>query len=111
MVKGFWAKSETEYLGFIDGSGNVRTPLSKVATVKNWALAENAKNMLSILSLSVRFIVNSFTIFADCSVPWTDLCRKSLPGRLVYSDTTRVVFETLKARMISAPELLIPKSG
>ena len=26
-------------------------------------------------------------------------------------DATRVAFETLKARMISAPELLIPKSG
>jgi hypothetical protein len=29
----------------------------------------------------------------------------------VYCDATRVAFETLKARMISAPVLLIPKSG
>ena len=38
------------------------------------------------------------------------MCRKSLPGRVVYSDTTRVAFETLKAIMISAHVHLIPKS-
>ena len=49
--------------------------------------------------------------FADCSAPLTDLCRKSLPGRVVHSDATRAAFETLKARMSYAPVLLIPKSG
>ena len=28
-----------------------------------------------------------------------------------HSDTTRIAFKTLKARMTSAPMLLIPKSG
>ena len=41
----------------------------------------------------------------------TDLCRKSLPRRVVHSDTTTAAFETLKARIIFAPVLLIPKSG
>ena len=49
--------------------------------------------------------------FAVCSAPLTDLCRQFLPGRVVHSDTTRAAFETLKAIMISAPVLLIPKSG
>ncbi len=49
--------------------------------------------------------------FVECSAPLTDLCRKSLPGRVVHSDTTRAAFETLQARMISAPELPILKSG
>ena len=49
--------------------------------------------------------------FADCSAPFTDLCRKSLPGRVVHSNTTRAAFETLKARIISAHVLQIPKSG
>jgi hypothetical protein len=40
-----------------------------------------------------------------------DLCRKSLPGRVVYSDTTRAAFETLKARIISGHDFLNPKSG
>ncbi len=49
--------------------------------------------------------------FADCSAPLTDLCRKSLPGRVEHCDATRAAFETLKARMISALVLLIPKYG
>ncbi len=39
------------------------------------------------------------------------MCRKSLPGRVVHSDTTRAAFETLKARTISALDLPTPKSG
>ena len=49
--------------------------------------------------------------FEDCSASLTDLCRKSLPGRVVRSDTTRAAFETLKARMISGLVLMIPKFG
>jgi len=45
---------------------------------------------------------------ANYSAPFTDLCRKSLPGRVVHSDTTRADFETIKARMISTLALLIP---
>jgi len=43
MVKCFWAKRETEYFGFIVGSGNVRTSQSNVATIKDWPLPETQK--------------------------------------------------------------------
>jgi len=36
---------------------------------------------------------------------------KKNPGHVVNSDTTRVDFETFKARMIFVPMLLIPKSS
>ena len=49
--------------------------------------------------------------FADCSAPLTDMCRKGKPGKVVWDSTARVAFEALKARMISAPLLLIPKCG
>jgi hypothetical protein len=49
--------------------------------------------------------------FVDCSAPLTDLYRKSLPRKVAHSVATRAAFETLKARMISVPVLLIPKSG
>ena len=77
LVKCFWAKRETKYLGFV-----------------------------------ARFSYRTFIRhFKDFSAPLTDLCRKSLPGRVVHSDTIRVAFETLKARMISALVFSIPKSG
>ena len=49
--------------------------------------------------------------FADCSAPLTDLCKKNKPGRVVWNETARTAFETLKARLISAPVLLIPVCG
>ena len=39
------------------------------------------------------------------------MCRKNLPGTVVHTETTKDAFETLKARMIFAPVLLIPKAG
>jgi hypothetical protein len=110
MPKCFWAKIETEYIGFIVGSSSVRTSPSKLTAVKDWPLPETQKQVKSFVvfcSFYRKFIHH----FADCSAPLTDLCRKSLPGKVAHSDTTRTAFETLKARMISAPMLLIPKSG
>jgi len=45
MVQYFWAKIETEYLGFIVGSGDVRTSPAKLATVKAWPLPETEKQV------------------------------------------------------------------
>ena len=88
----------------------VQTSLSKVAPVKDWPLHETQKQIkycVALCSFYRKFIHH----FADCSASLTGLCRKSLPGRAVHSDTTRAAFETLKARMISGHVLLIPKSG
>ena len=45
MFKCFWAKRETDYLGFIVGNGIVRMPPSKVAAVKDWPLLETQKQV------------------------------------------------------------------
>jgi hypothetical protein len=110
LPKCFWAKIETEYLGFIVGSGNIRTSPSKLTAVKDWPLPETQKQVKSFVAFC-SFYRKFIHHFADCSAPLTDLCRKSLPGKVAHSDTTRAAFETLKARMISAPVLLIPKFG
>jgi len=62
---------------------------------------------VALCSFNRKFLYH----FAGCSAPLTTLCRKSLPGRVVHSDTTMAVFGTLKAKMISAPVLMIPKFG
>ena len=108
MIKCFSAKRETDYLDFVVGNGIVRTSPSKVATVKDWPLPETQKQVKSFVAFC-SFYRKFIHHFADCPAPLTDLCRKSLPGRAVHSDATRAAFETLKARMISAPVLLIPK--
>ena len=68
---------------------------------------KHVKSFVAFCSFYRTFIHH----FADCSASLTDLCRKSLPGRVVHSDTTRDGLETLNARIISAPVLMIPKSS
>jgi hypothetical protein len=74
MVRCFWAKIETEYLGFIVGSGNVRTSPAKLASVKEWPLPETQKQVESFVAFC-SFYRNCIHNFADCSAPLTDLCR------------------------------------
>jgi hypothetical protein len=38
------------------------------------------------------------------------MCRKNVPGNVVNNKETKAAFEFLKARLISALVLLIPKS-
>jgi hypothetical protein len=70
-------------------------------------MQKQVKSFVAFYSVNRKYIHH----FANCSAPLTDLCWKSLPGRVVHSDTTRAAFETLKARTISAHVLLIPKSS
>jgi hypothetical protein len=76
MIKCFWAKIETEYLGFIVVSGNVRTSHAKMAAVKDWPLPETQKQVKSFVAFC-SFYRKCIHHFADCSAPLTDLCRKS----------------------------------
>ena len=68
---------------------------------------KQVKSFVAFYSFNRKFI----HLFADCSAPLTDLCRKLLPGRVVHSDTTRAAFETLKARIITCHVLVIPRSS
>ena len=40
-------------------------------------------------------------------MPLTKVCRKKLHGNVVHIEATKVAFETIESRMISAPLLLI----
>ena len=110
LKKCFWAKKETEYLGVIAGNGVLRPSPDKIAAVQKWPLPvtqRDVKSFVAFCSFYRRFVHH----FADCSAELTDMTRKNKPGIVVWTDTARVAFETLKARLCSAPLLLIPKSG
>ena len=103
-------ETPSNLIGYIVGSENVQTSQSKVATIKDWPLPETQKQAKSFVAFC-SFCRKCIRHFTNCSVPLTDLCRKSLPGRVVQSDTIKAAFDTLKARMISTHVLLIPKFG
>ncbi len=110
MIKCFWAKRETEYLDLIAGNGIVRTSPSKVSVVKYWPLPETHKQ-IKFFQAFCSFYRKFIHHFADRSALLTDQGRKSLPGPVAHSDAIRAAFETLKAGMITAHVLMIPKSG
>ena len=68
MIKSFWAKRETEYLGFIVSSGIVRASLVKITTVKDWRLPETQKQVKSFVALC-SFIVNILSISQIVRLP------------------------------------------
>jgi len=105
----FWGRRESEYLDIIVGNGTLRTAPAKIAAVRDWSLPPTKKQIKSFVqfcSYYGRFIHH----LSDCVAPLTDMCRKNLPGNVVHIEATKADFETLKARMISAPVLLIPKT-
>ena len=68
MVRCLWAKRENEYLGYIVGSGIVRTS-PKVARIEDWPLPEAQKHVTFFCSFYRKFIHH----FTDSSAPLTDL--------------------------------------
>ena len=89
------------------GNDTLRTAPHKIAAVRDWPLLKTQKHIKSFVqfcSYYGKFIHHS----SDCAAPLTDMCRKNIPGNVVHTEATKSAFETLKARMISAPVLLIP---
>ena len=87
----------------------MRTTPDKIAAVRDWPLTETQKQIKSFVQLC-SYYGKFIHLFSDCAAPLTDVCRKNLPGNVVHTESTKGAFETLKARMISAPVLLIPKT-
>ena len=110
LSKCTWGKRESEYLGVIAGNGNLRPSPDKLAAIEKWPLPQTQKQVKSFVAFC-SFYRKFVHHFADCSAPLTDMCRKGKPGKVVWDSHARDAFEILKARMISAPLLLIPKCG
>ena len=91
------------------GSGTLRTALDKIAAVRDWPLPETQKQIKSCVQYC-SYYGKFIHYFSNCAAPLTDTCRKNLPGNVVHTEATKAAFETLKARMIFALVLLIPKA-
>ena len=115
LSKCTWAQRETEYLGVIAGNGCLRPSPDKLAAVQNWPLPKtqrDVKSFVAFCSFYRKFVHH----FSDCAAPLIDLYsgytrRSQKPGSIVWNDDAMLAFETLKARLVSAPVLLIPECG
>jgi hypothetical protein len=110
MLAYFWGRKESEYIGVIVGNGTLKTAPAKIAAARDWSLLETQKQIESFVQIC-SYYGGFIHHFSDCAASLTDMCSKNLPGNVVHTEATKAAFETLKARMIFALVLLIPKIG
>ena len=110
LSKCTWAQKETEYLGVIAGNGCLRPSPDKLAAVQKWPLPKTqreVKSFVAFCSFYRKFVHH----FSDCAAPLIDLysgyTRRQKSGSVIWNDDAR----DIKARLVSAPVLLIPECG
>ncbi|MGH0182302.1 UNVERIFIED_CONTAM: hypothetical protein FKN15_008743 [Acipenser sinensis] len=99
--------SETKYLGYIVGNGQVKPEVSKVEAVAEAAIPTTKKEVRSFLGLAGyyrRFIPK----FSQIAAPLTELIKKSKKNQVNWTDECQVGFETLKKALCSEPVLTSP---
>lgn len=96
---------EIRYLGYIVGNGELKTDPDKISAIADFPVPRTIKQLRRFLGMTgwyQRFISNYSTI----SAPLTDL--KGSAKSLGWNEQAQLAFETLKAKLSSAPVLTHP---
>ena len=95
---------KVEFLGHIVGNGQLAPQEEKVVKIQAAPFPKTKKEMRSFLGLSGyyrRFIPN----YATKAVPLTDKTKNAQPNKIVWTESSKKAFETLKTSLITAPIL------
>lgn len=101
-------KSEVKYLGHIIGADGVKVDPDKVTAVTEWPEPSNVGEVRSFVGLAsyYRKFIKDFSMIAR---PLHDLTKKGLVwGPDTWTVQCRAAFNTLKAKLSSAPVLALP---
>ncbi|MGH0149802.1 UNVERIFIED_CONTAM: hypothetical protein FKN15_016115 [Acipenser sinensis] len=102
-----FAKTETQYLGFLMGNGRVRPVVTKIQALVDAAIPKTKTQVRSLLGLAGyyrRFIPEYATVVN----PLVDLTKKSAPNLIKWSAECQGAFDTIKRRLCQAPTLITP---
>ena len=98
---------ECIYLGHIVGNGQVKPHPNKLAAVKDYPIPKTKKEVRCYQGLTGyyrKFIAN----FAKLTMPLSDLTKKSLPDKVIWSTECEVAFNSLKKALCESPVLQSP---
>ena len=105
LKKSFFCFKELRYLGYIVGSGSLRTDPEKVAAILRIPMPKTVREVRSFLGTAGwyrRFIAN----FASVSAPLSDLLKNK--GKFIVTPESVESFNALKVALTTAPVLRHP---
>lgn len=104
LDKCFFAQTEIDYLGYRVNISGIRPSNNNIASVVNYPIPRNAKQVLQFVSLASYFrrFIRGFSIIAK---PLYDLVRKG--AQFKFGTAEYEAFETLKTHLSSKPILAI----
>jgi len=97
-----------KFLGHVVSETGVTVDPEKIEAVMNWRRPKNVFEIRSFLGLAGyyrRFVED----FSRLAAPMTRLTRKGV--KFVWDDACETAFQELKARLTSAPILIVPERG
>ena len=103
-------KSESEYLGYRVGSGQIRPLIAKVKALADWPVPTTKTQVRSFLGLA-GYYRKFIPSFATLAAPLTDLTRKAAPNTVQWTELCQRAFLALKRRLCSKPVLCSPDFG
>lgn len=101
-------KSQVEFLGHTVSADGIGPEKVKVAAVQDWPTPINVKDIRSFIGFANyyrRFIPR----FAHIAAPLTDLTKQNVP--FIWGTPQQEAFDTLKAKLSTAPLLILPDPG
>ncbi len=107
VAKCEWAKSETNYLGYHLGNGELRPQVDKVEAVRCSPRPRTKKEVRSFLGL-VGWYQCFIPNFSTTAVPLTNLLCKRVNNPITWTEECDSAFNILKKQMCSCPVLKSP---
>uniref|UniRef100_A0A1X7T894 Reverse transcriptase domain-containing protein n=2 Tax=Amphimedon queenslandica TaxID=400682 RepID=A0A1X7T894_AMPQE len=98
---------ECTYLGYQIGKGGVRPEQRKIEAIINMARPQTKKDVRTFLGITGyyrRFVQD----YASIAEPLTELTRKKLPERVIWSEKAELAFQKLKTALTTAPLMKNP---
>lgn len=103
-------RKECHYLGHVVGQGLVKPEECKLTAVKTYPQPETKKDVRSFLGLAGyyrRFIPK----FAEIAAPLSDLTKKLMPNKVIWTPKHEQAFVKLKSLLTSRPVLHSPDTN
>ncbi|KAK1681374.1 hypothetical protein QYE76_042222 [Lolium multiflorum] len=105
LSKCAFAQNSMAYLGHVISADGVATDNSKIVSIQTWPRPTTVKELRGFLGIT-RYYRKFIRQYAVIAQPLTQLLKKG--SLFIWTDSTEMVFQTLKTALVTAPVLALP---